>query len=361
MGTVYLGEHATIKKKFAVKVLSHEFAHKDDLRERFLQEARAASMISQENVVEITDFGDTPDGSVFFVMEFLQGEDLSDTIKSEGKLPWPRVKPIMLQICRALSAAHDAGIIHRDMKPENCYRIARGKNEDFINSKEARILRLLAEYIEPEARFERYRIEDTIVFFGSARAVPDDADNPRLARYYRDAEELAYRVTAWSKELGDPKHRFIVCSGGGPGIMEAANRGASRARGLSVGLGISLPMEQGINPFVSRELAFEFHYFFMRKFWFVYLSKALVAFPGGFGTLDELFEVLTLIQTLKATKPRPVILYGREFWSRIISWDALVEWKVISPADLDLYHVVDSPEEAFDVLTAELKRIHELP
>ncbi|MCA9686558.1 MAG: serine/threonine protein kinase, partial [Myxococcales bacterium] len=132
MGTVYLGEHATIKKKFAVKVLSHEFAHKDDLRERFLQEARAASMISQENVVEITDFGDTPDGSVFFVMEFLQGEDLSDTVKSEGKLPWPRVKPIMLQICRALSAAHDAGIIHRDMKPENCYRIARGKNQDFI-------------------------------------------------------------------------------------------------------------------------------------------------------------------------------------------------------------------------------------
>jgi serine/threonine-protein kinase len=132
MGTVYLGEHATIGKKFAVKVLSYEYAHKDDLRERFLQEARAASMISQENVVEITDFGDTPDGSVFFIMEFLQGEDLSDTLKSEGRLPWSRAKAIMLQICRALAAAHDAGIIHRDMKPENCYRIARGSNEDFI-------------------------------------------------------------------------------------------------------------------------------------------------------------------------------------------------------------------------------------
>ncbi len=132
MGTVYLGEHTTIKKRLAIKVLSQEFAHKKDLKDRFLQEARAASMISQENVVEINDFGDTPDGSSFFVMEFLAGEDLSDTIKKQRMLPWPRVKPIMLQICRALAAAHEAGIIHRDMKPENCFRITRGKNEDFI-------------------------------------------------------------------------------------------------------------------------------------------------------------------------------------------------------------------------------------
>ncbi len=132
MGTVYLAEHMTIRKKFAVKVLSHEFAHKADLVERFLQEARAASMISQENVVEITDFGDTPDGSVFFVMEFLRGEDLSDTVRNQGALGWARVKPIILQVCRALEAAHEAGIVHRDMKPENCYRTRRGKNDDFI-------------------------------------------------------------------------------------------------------------------------------------------------------------------------------------------------------------------------------------
>jgi serine/threonine protein kinase len=152
MGTVYLGEHATIGKKFAVKVLSYEYAHKDDLRERFLQEARAASMISQENVVEITDFGDTPDGSVFFIMEFLQGEDLSDTLKSEGRLPWSRAKPIMLQICRALAAAHDAGIIHRDMKPENCYRIARGSNHDFIKVLDFGIAKVTSDDGESEGK-----------------------------------------------------------------------------------------------------------------------------------------------------------------------------------------------------------------
>ena len=242
------------------------------------------------------------------------------------------------------------------LRPPKAYR-----NQDFLLSKEARTLRILAEYLEPESRFEHYRIEDTIVFFGSARAEPDgNGGPPALERYYAEAEELAFLMTEWSKNLGHPRHRFIVCSGGGPGIMEAANHGASRARGLSVGLGISLPFEQGINPYVSRELAFEFHYFFMRKFWFVYLSKALVAFPGGFGTLDELFEVLTLIQTQKATKPRPVILYGREFWTDVISWPRLVDWGVISPEDLDLYHVVDSPQEAFELLTSELTRIHDL-
>ena len=239
--------------------------------------------------------------------------------------------------------------------PPKAYR-----NREFLGSKEARTLRLLAEYIEPEARFEHYRVEDTIVFFGSARAEKNDPENPRLARYYDDAQELAFRITEWSKALSHPKHRFIVCSGGGPGIMEAANRGASEARGLSVGLGISLPMEQGVNPYVSRELGFEFHYFFMRKFWFVYLSKALVAFPGGFGTLDEVFETLTLIQTKKATKPRPVVLYGREYWEQVVGWQKLVDWGVISPEDLELYHFVDSVEEAFETLTSELSRIHDL-
>jgi hypothetical protein len=235
------------------------------------------------------------------------------------------------------------------------------QNQVFLASKEARILRLLAEYLEPGARFERHRVEDTIVFFGSSRAFAEGDETPRLCRYYREADELAYRLTTWSKGLSKSGHRFIVCSGGGPGIMEAANRGASRARGLSMGLGISLPLEQGINSYVSRELAFEFHYFFMRKFWFVYLSKALVAFPGGYGTFDELFEVLTLIQTTKASRPRPVILYGREFWDQMVNWNALVSWGVIAESDLDLFHVVDSVDEAFDVLTAELRRIHGLP
>ncbi len=158
------------------------------------------------------------------------------------------------------------------------------RNLDFLSSDRARTIRILAEYLEPEARFDRYDVEDTIVFFGSARARPagEGDGEAHMADYYEAAEELAFRMTTWSKSLNNRRHRFIVCSGGGPGIMEAANRGASRAKGLSVGLGISLPMEQGINPWVSHELAFEFHYFFMRKFWFVYLSKALVVFPGGF-------------------------------------------------------------------------------
>ncbi len=234
------------------------------------------------------------------------------------------------------------------------------RNTDFLGSPQARVIRLLSEYLEPEARFERYNVEDTIVFFGSARAKSMDPDNPRMNAAYAAAEELAFRMTNWSKSLSHSKHRFIVCSGGGPGIMEAANRGASRARGLSMGLGISLPMEQGINEFVSRELAIEFHYFFMRKFWFVYLSRALVVFPGGFGTLDELFEVLTLIQTHKASRPRPVVLFGREYWEKVVGWQTLIEWGVIDRGDLDYFRIVDTVDEAYDHLTAELTRIHGL-
>ena len=234
------------------------------------------------------------------------------------------------------------------------------RNLDFLGSPQARVIRLLSEYLEPEARFERYNVEDTIVFFGSARARAVDAANPRLRAAYGAAEELAFRMTQWSKSLSRSRHRFIVCSGGGPGIMEAANRGASRARGLSMGLGISLPLEQGINEYVSRELAFEFHYFFMRKFWFVYLSRALVVFPGGFGTMDELFEVLTLLQTHKASRPRPVVLFGKAFWESVIGWPTLVEWGLIDQNDLDLFRIVDSVDEAYDHLTAELTRIHGL-
>ncbi len=234
------------------------------------------------------------------------------------------------------------------------------RNLEFLGSPEARILRLLAEYLEPESRFERFNVEDAIVFFGSARAQVTDPSNPRMCEAYAAADELAFRMTKWSKSLSRSKHRFIVCSGGGPGIMEAANRGASRARGLSIGLGISLPFEQTNNEFVSRELGFEFHYFFMRKFWFVYLARALVVFPGGFGTMDELFEVLTLLQTRKASRPRPVVLFDRRFWENVVGWKTLLEWGVISPEDLDLFRMVDTVDEAFDHLTSELTRLHGL-
>ena len=243
----------------------------------------------------------------------------------------------------------------KDKPPVKAYH-----NLDFLNSRDARVVRLLSEYLEPANRFERFNIEDTIVFFGSARARLEDEANPRLARYYREAEELAFRMTEWSKALGQRRRRFIIASGGGPGIMEAANRGASRARGLSVGLGISLPHEQGINAFVSHELAFEFHYFFLRKFWFVYLAKALIVFPGGFGTMDELFEILTLVQTGKTSTPRPIVLYGRAFWEAAVNWDLLVEWGVIDREDLDLFRVVDGVDEAFNYLTEELTRRYQL-
>jgi uncharacterized protein (TIGR00730 family) len=253
------------------------------------------------------------------------------------------------------------------------------KNPEFLASREARTLRILSEYLEPQARFARYRIKDTVVFFGSARALPPEKVPPmqaeaagvgtpaalaaaasaeRLAHYYEAARALARRMTEWSKSLQLPNRRFIVCSGGGPGIMEAANRGASEAAGISIGLGISLPSEPAANSYITRELGFEFHYFFMRKFWFVYLAKALVVFPGGFGTLDELFEILTLVQTRKTLKRLPIVLFGREYWSEILNLDALVRWGTISAADLQLFRVVDSPEEAFEHLKTELSVLY---
>lgn len=240
-------------------------------------------------------------------------------------------------------------------------------NQRFLSSPDGRPLRILAEYLEPAARFQRYKVDDTIVFFGSARAPsPEslekdgvvDEKQREMARYYDAARELAKRLTEWSKSLDDDDRRFVICSGGGPGIMEASNRGASEARGINVGLNISIPHEPSGNPHATRELTFEFHYFFMRKFWFAYLAKALVVFPGGFGTLDELFELLTLVQTRKVDRPLPIVLYGREYWDAVINFDALVEWGTISRSDLDLIHRADSPEEAFAYLESELTRLY---
>lgn len=247
------------------------------------------------------------------------------------------------------------------------------KNETFMNSPDARELRILSEYLEPNARLEDYDISDTIVFFGSARILPRDVAEKQLAaardentgieaaerklmmsRFYEDARELARRMTEWSKELEDKTRRFLICTGGGPGIMEAANRGASEAGGINIGFNISLPFEQHFNPYITRELNFEFHYFFMRKFWFLYLAKAMVVFPGGFGTMDELFETLTLIQTKKSKKQLPIILYGKEFWGDVLNLDALVKYGTISAEDLKLFHVTDSVDEAFEHLVGQL-------
>ncbi|MBN1481571.1 TIGR00730 family Rossman fold protein [candidate division KSB1 bacterium] len=258
-------------------------------------------------------------------------------------------------------------------------------NQDFLNSGDARVIRILAEYLEVESRLKHFEIKDTVVFYGSARTQsksdaeqklkelhakvtmaekPSEAllDELRLAerdvtasQYYEDARSLAYQLAKWSKEL-DESRRFIVCSGGGPGIMEAANRGAAEAGAPTIGMNISLPFEQIPNPYISENLSFEFHYFFMRKFWFVYLAKALVVFPGGFGTFDELFELLTLRQTQKVKKPLCVVVYGKEFWRNVINFEKLAEVGFISPQDLQLFHIVDEVEEAFITLRNHFER-----
>jgi len=264
------------------------------------------------------------------------------------------------------------------------------ENNQFLKSRDGRTLRILSEYLEPASRLRWQRVEDTVVFFGSARATSREtadrnlaevrerlrvAAEPspqlqslltraeqqvRLAKYYEDAIVLARLIVQWSKTLSTGLKRLLICSGGGPGIMEAANRGAKEAGGQSIGLSITLPAEQGLNAYVPDELAFVFHYFFMRKFWFVYLAKALVMFPGGFGTLDETFEVLTLVQTGKSRKKMPLILYGSEYWKEVINFDAMVQWGTISPGDVNLVHYSDDPEEALHYLRTELTRIHHL-
>jgi uncharacterized protein (TIGR00730 family) len=256
---------------------------------------------------------------------------------------------------------------------------------DFLESDTARPIRILSEYLEPHRRFRRARIRDTVVFFGSARIRSREAAERQIAaldrgelnglsekaartlaarslewsRYYEDARELARRLTTWSQTIPGKCARFVVCSGGGPGIMEAANRGAQEAGGKTIGLNIRLPHEQGANPYITKGLHFEFHYFFMRKFWFAYMARALVIFPGGFGTLDELFEILTLEQTKKLADRTSIFLYGEDYWDRVLHLDPLVEWGAVSPADPSLLTRVNTVDEAFLKLRASLERVLE--
>jgi uncharacterized protein (TIGR00730 family) len=276
------------------------------------------------------------------------------------------------------------------------------ENKKFLDAPEGRILRILSEYAEPLARFRREGIQDTVVFFGSARfaslshaenqlqilekpasaapappgeqpansaaagktGAPDDLRLKRaraavkMARYYEDARRIAHLLTDWSSQLHSKRQRFVVTTGGGPGIMEAANLGAYEAGGKTIGLNIRLPYEQMPNPYITPALNFEFHYFFMRKYWFAYLAKALVIFPGGFGTLDELFEILTLAQTEKLAKKILVVIYGSEYWNRVLNLDALVEAGAISPNDRNMFQMCDNPEDAFEYLKDGLTRYH---
>lgn len=260
-------------------------------------------------------------------------------------------------------------------KPPKAYR-----NSQYLNSSMARPIRVLCELMEPAARLRAQRVENSIVFFGSARN-PDPKRAARMLRdieknlrgpnlseeasrqltirrrqielathYYEQARELSFRLTKWSLEIEDKKQKFYICSGGGPGIMEAANRGAREAGGRSIAFGISLPFEQKLNPYCDEALSFDFHYFFLRKYWFLYHARALVVFPGGYGTMDELFEMLTLVQTQKTVKPIRFILFGRQFWDAAINFSTLVEWGTISPEDVGLFEMVDTVEEAFEVL-----------
>ena len=221
---------------------------------------------------------------------------------------------------------------------------------EFLESDEGRPLRILSEYLQPLRAFRLHRVHDTIVFFGSARLAEDGP----LSMYYHQARELARLVTEWSMSLATADQRFLVCTGGGPGIMEAANRGAADAGGRTIGLNIGLPHEQRPNPYITAGLGFEFHYFFMRKLWFTHLARAFVAFPGGFGTLDELFEILTLSQTLKLNRSIPVILYGSQYWNELVNFRALAHHGMIAADDLNLFHGADTPDQALALLKRHL-------
>ena len=225
------------------------------------------------------------------------------------------------------------------------------QNEEFLKGPDGRPFRILAEYLEPLSHFERARIQNTVVFFGSARVGQEGL----LGQYYTDARDVAKRITEWSEARPGDAHRFVVCTGGGPGIMEAANRGASEGGGVTVGLNIGLPFEQLPNPYISPDLNFEFHYFFMRKFWFAYLAKALIVFPGGFGTMDELFEILTLAQTRKLSGKIQIVLYGSQFWKEIINFEALVKYGTIAASDMDLFQFADTTDDAVRVLQQHLE------
>jgi uncharacterized protein (TIGR00730 family) len=236
--------------------------------------------------------------------------------------------------------------------PEKAY-----KNLEFLNSEEARSIRILSEYIEPLSRLDEHKVNSTVLFLGSSKAKPDEAGSV-LTKFYWETEELAFRLAKWAIKLKPKGKNFVVCTGGGPGLMEAANRGAARAGGKSIGMNVSLPVEQDPNAYTSPELSFIFHYFFMRKFWLLNRAKAVVALPGGFGTLDELFEVLTLVQTGKIHKDQLLILlYGKEYWDEIVDFEALLKHKAINGEEARLFAHCSSPEEAFLCLKKNLTKI----
>lgn len=258
------------------------------------------------------------------------------------------------------------------------------ENPEFLNSSDARIIRMLSEFIQPQTKFRKHKVVDTIVFFGSARLkskkeslaeynkfkvmnpkTPTFAENLRFAqrqvdmsKYYEDAVELSRRLTDWSMNLSTHSNRFIICTGGGPGIMEAANKGAKLAGGFSIGLNISIPFEQYVNKYVTKDLSFEFHYFFMRKFWFAYLAKCLIVFPGGFGTMDEMFEIVTLIQTGKIKKKMLLVVYDERYWKEIINLDALIHHGVISKEDLDHFTFCNDIDQAFKLITKHFEKYY---
>jgi uncharacterized protein (TIGR00730 family) len=248
-------------------------------------------------------------------------------------------------------AAKEGPVMTEPVPPLKAY-----ENPDFLGSDAARTVRILSEYLEPETRLNRLKVNTTVLFLGSARAVPSDPDS-ELSRYYREAEELAYRIARWAIPLRPKGKNFVICTGAGPGIMEAANRGAARAGGKTIGMNITLPEEQALNPYVSPELAFAFHYFFMRKFWLISRARAVIAFPGGFGTLDEFFEMMTLVQTGKIDgREVVVLLYGTDYWDRILDFEPMIRTGAITPAERGLFKKVSGVNQAMAVLRRELPR-----
>ena len=277
----------------------------------------------------------------------------------------------------------------KHLKPQHAPK-APHENSEFMSSTPARPIRILAEYIHPLARLKKEGIGDTIVMFGSARIESHETAQTRytrlkkektgklstaelakhraalrhakslleMSRYYEEARQLAHKITSWSLTLGPRPRRFVVCSGGGPGIMEAANRGAIEAGGKSIGLSIELPHEQFANAYISPELSFNFHYFFMRKLWFAQIAKALIVFPGGFGTMDELWEMLTLLQTGKLAKHNIILIYGRKYWDKVLNWKAMVNWGTINEEEYKMLQFADSVDEAFDHIRAGLEKYH---
>ena len=268
--------------------------------------------------------------------------------------------------------------------------LAPHKDPAFLESTAARPIRILAEYLQPLVQLKKEGIADTIVIFGSARiesresalarfgklknkaalarvkvqraqhreTLRDARSALEMSRYYEEARELSRRITTWAMTLGTRPRRFVICSGGGPGIMEAANRGAMEAGGKSIGLSIELPHEQFANPYISPELSLNFHYFFMRKLWFAQIAKALVVFPGGFGTMDELWEMMTLLQTGKLPKNNLIIIYGRKYWDEVLNFRAMVRWGMISQSEYNMLQFADTVDEAFGRIQSGLEKYH---